>query len=88
MTIQFQVGKRYNLTFIGDSDLHVCYEVTKRTEKTVTVTDGQETKTCRPYIYDGHESVQPMGRYSMSPVLSANRVIDRDVGPYRTGHGV
>jgi len=85
---KFEAGKRYNLTFIGDSELHVCYEVTKRTDKTVTITDGTETKTCRPYIYEGVEKVKPMGSYSMAPILSADRIIDRAVGSYRTGHGV
>lgn len=88
MTTKFEAGKRYNMTFIGDSELHVCYEVTKRTEKTITVTDGREVKTCRVNTYEGAEFVKPMGSYSMLPILSAERTISRDVGGYRTGHGV
>lgn len=88
MTIQFKTGTRYKMTFIGDSELHVSWEVTKRTAKTITITDGRETKNCRVYVYDGYECVRPMGYYSMSPVLGADRSTSQPVGPYRTGYGV
>lgn len=89
MTTQFQIGTRYSYTFIGDSELHVCWEVTKRTAKTITITDGRETKTCRVYLYEGVEKVKPEGSYSMCPILGADRITtDREPGPYRTGMGV
>lgn len=69
----FQVGLRYALTFIGNADLHVNYEVVKRTAAFVTVTDGNETVRCK--VSRNHptdeEVIYPMGRYSMAPVLGA-----------------
>jgi len=86
---KFETGSKYSFTFIGDSDLHICYKVINRTAKTVTVTDGRETKTCRINVYEDHEFVKPCGTYSMNPILSADKPTpDCDLGVYRTGMGV
>lgn len=76
MTIsKFQVGKTYIMTFITDRNLKIAYKVTKRTAKTITIVadDGEAiTRRIKVYKYTNSESVQPLGRYSMSPNLYAN----------------
>lgn len=53
------------------------YTVTKRTAKTITISDGTETKTCRVNTQVSEdrnaETIFPVGRYSMCPVLSADK---------------
>lgn len=72
----FEVGKTYTMRSIGDHDCVWTYTVVKRTAKTITISDGQETKTCRVNAKTSEirnaESIYPLGRYSMSPVLSAD----------------
>lgn len=71
----FEVGKTYTMRSIDDRDCGT-YTVTKRTPKTITITDGDETKTCRVNAQTSEarnaESVYPLGRYSMCPILSAD----------------
>lgn len=56
------------------------YEVIARTKSTVTLRDEfGKTKKCRIIEglsrADGSECVYPLGRYSMAPILSADRQI-------------
>lgn len=44
---KFEVGKTYIELFIGDHNLYTEWKVIKRTACTITVTDGDHTKTCR-----------------------------------------
>ena len=77
---KFEEGKTYHGTFVGDSDSTFFCGVVKRSAKTVTLkTDGhKETKTRRIKIDDnGNEFVFPFGQYSMSPVLRASRLSDK-----------
>lgn len=85
----FQIDSCYKLTFIGDSNLHVVYKVTKRTAQFVTVSDGTETLRCKVRTLEGVEFCSPMGVYSMSPVLSAkNHTFTATLGSFRSGIGV
>lgn len=72
---KFEIGQKYTHGWAGDSDLHTTWTVTKRTAQTITITDGRETKTCKIIKalseYRNAESVYPFGKYSMSPILSA-----------------
>lgn len=72
----FEIGKTYTMRSIGDHDCVWTYTVTKRTPKTITITDGKEIKTCRVNAKTSElfnaESIYPLGRYSMCPVLSAD----------------
>lgn len=72
-TSRFVPGSRYALTFVGDSDSHVVYEVVSRTSKTVTITDGSKaiTRKVTATTWDDAEQCLPFGRYSMSPSLRA-----------------
>ena len=72
----FEIGKTYTHGWIGDSELFTTWKVIKRTEQTITITDGRETKTCKVNKYlteiENAECVYPLGRYSMCPILRAN----------------
>ena len=67
----FQVGTTYQSRVIGDCQYVITETVAKRTAKTVTTKNG---KTFRIWVYEGVEQISPEGRYSGSPVLSADRV--------------
>lgn len=75
---KFEVGHTYSMCSPCMQDCVWTYTVTKRTAQTVTITDGKETKTCRIIKqvseWNGAETVHPLGRYSMAPSLSADRV--------------
>lgn len=74
---QFEIGKTYTMTSPCDRNCVWTYTVTKRTAKTVTISDGTETKTCRVNVQVSEdrnaETIFPVGRYSMCPALSADK---------------
>ena len=74
--MQFKVGATYGTRSICDYDCVYVYTVTKRSEKTVWLKarDGK-VKSRRIRIWDGIEACDPQGRYSMSPILSADKVL-------------
>jgi hypothetical protein len=68
----FQPGQTYTTRSICDHDCIVRVSVARRTAKTIVTTEG---KTLRVALdYNGNESVQPWGRYSMAPMVSADKV--------------
>lgn len=72
---QFEIGKEYSMRSICDHECVWTYTVTARTAKTITITDGKKTIKCRIIAglseYCNAESVYPLGKYSMCPILSA-----------------
>lgn len=72
---KFEIGKQYSMTSVCDHDCVWTYTVTARTASTITITDGRETKTCRIVKdlseYREAETVRPLGKYSMCPLLTA-----------------
>lgn len=76
MTKQFQVGTTYGARSLCDYDCIFTFTVTKRTDKTVWLkaSDGR-IKSRRVRIWDGVEACDPQGRYSMSPILTADKVL-------------
>ena len=72
---KFEIGKEYSMRSCCDYDCVWTYIVIDRTAKTITITDGNETKTCRvnkmATEISGQESIFPLGQYSMAPVLRA-----------------
>jgi len=73
-TSKFQIGKTYQMLFIGDADLRVQFVCVKRTDKTVTLKGTHETLNCRVKEYSGSEYVKA-GSYSMAPTIYANKVV-------------
>lgn len=73
--MQFEVGKKYFMRSPSCYDSVWTYTVVRRTNKTIAISDGETVKTCRVRVWsDGIEVCSPLGRYSMSPILSADRV--------------
>ena len=73
---KFEIGKNYKMGCIGDHSIIWTYIVLARTAKTVTLwSDHGEVKRCRIREYAGAECVDPLGRYSMSPILSADNPV-------------
>lgn len=76
----FKTGKSYETRFIGDSDLKIKFKVIKRTARTITIKEEGtgDIKTCRidKFIFDtqNQEAVFPYGKYSMAPILRAERI--------------
>lgn len=70
MTIQFEAGTTYSTHSICDSNQVISITVASRTAKTIKLDTG---KTLRVSIYEGYETVMPFGRYSMAPIIRANR---------------
>lgn len=74
MTKQFQIGTTYSTRSACDYDCIFSFKVVARTEKTVTIESGSRGTVRRKVrVSDGVERCDPHGRYSMSPVISADR---------------
>lgn len=72
--LKFETGKTYWTRSICDHECIYRFEILKRTEKTVWIKYHNKTKARRVYTgFDGNEAIDPHGRYSMSPTLSAGK---------------
>ena len=77
---KFEVGKVYSMNSICMHDCVWTYTVVARTDAMVTLADDKG-KTAKFRInkkiseYRNAESVFPLGRYSMCPTLSADRMV-------------
>lgn len=82
---RFEVGKKYYMTSACDHNCTWVYEVVRRTAKTVILTGGTDMDApsrFRISIWNDVECVSPLGTYSMSPSLEANReLIEKDAEP-------
>jgi len=76
-TTQFEAGKIYQMSFIGDSELRPEFKCIKRTAKTATFQRvcGSETITRRIKTYNSCEYVLD-GNYSMAPSINASRIVN------------
>ena len=74
---RFEVGKVYKMKSPCDSNCEWLYHVIKRTEKTITLIDlsNGKMKTNRVRVVMNDEACNPLGRYSMSPILRASKDI-------------
>lgn len=72
----FEIGNTYSMRSACDHNCVWTYEVVARTAQMVTLSDGVETIKCRINKkiseWNKAETVFPLGRYSMAPVLSAD----------------
>jgi hypothetical protein len=69
---QFIVGNSYSCRSLCDYDCIFSFEVMKRTAKTVWLKGaGGKVRARRITVRDDAETVEPHGRYSMSPMLTA-----------------
>ena len=72
--MQFQVGNTYSVRSICDHECIFRFEIVSRTEKTITLKSHGKLVRRKVRIVCGVEACDPHGRYSMSPVLTADRV--------------
>lgn len=73
---QFEIGKKYSMRSVCNYDCVWTYTVIGRTACTVTLKDKHgKNLTCRINkkltTWNNAETVYPLGRYSMAPMLSA-----------------
>lgn len=72
---KFEINNEYSMRSACDHNCVWTYKVIERTAATITITDGKEIKKCRinkkVSEWAEAESVFPLGRYSMAPVLRA-----------------
>jgi len=71
----FETGKKYEMRFIGDSDLVTVFECVKRTNSTATFKGKHETITKRIKFHDDSEYVL-YASYSMAPCIKAKRLVN------------
>lgn len=74
MTTTFEVGQTYSTRSICDYDCIFSFKVIARTAKQVTIesnTWGVKKRGIK--IYDGVETCSPLGTYSMSPTIRADK---------------
>ena len=72
----FEVGKTYSCRSVCDYDTIFSFEVVKRTAKFVTLrssTWGEQRRGV--YYWQGVERCQPLGNYSMSPIICADEEV-------------
>jgi len=73
---KFEIGKTYTCNSICNHDCTWSFRVIDRTAKTITVIgrDGMQRLKISKKIseYRGAESIYPLGKYSMAPILSAD----------------
>lgn len=79
---KFEVGRIYWCRSVCDYQSIWNYEVVRRTEKSVWIKRvGQKNEHAKPCAkrktvkdWDGKEYINPEGRYSMAPMLTAEKV--------------
>lgn len=76
--IKFETGARYSCNSIGDSNCWWHFEIVRRTAKSVWIrevgsTEAPKRRAVKPCWKGDAETIEPMGSYSMSPSLNANR---------------
>lgn len=67
----FEVGKKYAVRSICDSEVRFEFEVVKRTAQRVTILHDDHIKTVKIFKDAESERCAPLGKYSFSPVLRA-----------------
>jgi len=79
--IQFKTGSVYRTRSPGDHDCILDYKIISRTAKTLKSFDKMDNqiKTYRISVWEGVEQFYPWGKFSMSPVMSADNEIFGEV---------
>lgn len=72
---KFEVGNTYSTRSICDYECVFSYRVVSRTDRTITIENrhGHISRRGVKADADGNEFCYPQGRYSMAPVISAER---------------
>ena len=70
---QFETGKTYFTRSICDYECIFSYEILSRTAKTIKIKSLCGVKSKKVFIWDDCETIYPEGKYSMCPVLKADK---------------
>ncbi len=74
MKNQFEAGKTYYTNSVCDNDCTFKTYIVSRTAKTVTIKmHGYDAVKKRITVYNGSETIKPLGSYSMAPVISSEK---------------
>ena len=73
--ITFEVGKTYQTRSICDYDCIISVTVAKRSKCFITTSEGKRLRIVKESAEFGVEMVRPWGSYSMSPQISADKVV-------------
>ena len=71
----FKVGSIYITRLVTDADAKLVFTVKARTAKTITLRVNNTDKRLKIHCYRDCEIVYPWGRYSMCPLLFADREV-------------
>jgi hypothetical protein len=73
--VKFEIGVSYFCRSACNYDCIWHFRIVRRTGKSVWIVDDETGKEVRKgvRVWDGVEKFEPFGRYSMSPVASADR---------------
>lgn len=75
----FEVGKRYFMRSTCNYEVVWVYTVISRTKKFVTLQDDKGRVRRRGvYVYRNEECANPLGSFSMAPVLAADNIVNDD----------
>ncbi len=73
---QFTVGKEYNCSSVCDHNCWWYFTITKRTDKSVWIKDNENQIVRKKIdVYMDEETIYPLGKYSMAPILGANDIV-------------
>lgn len=76
----FEVGKRYFMRSACNYEVVWVYTVISRTKKFVTLQDDKGRVRRRGvYVYRNEECANPLGSFSMAPVLAADNIVNDEV---------
>lgn len=76
----FEVGKRYYMRSACDHEIMWVYTVISRTKKFITLQDDKGRVRRRGvYVYHNEECANPLGTFSMAPVLAAGNIVNDEV---------
>ena len=70
--LKFETGKTYWTRSPGDADCIIRVTIAKRTAKTITTAEGKRFRVTPDYRGEC-EIFAPWGRYSMCPIMGADR---------------
>jgi len=70
---KFEEGKKYYCTSVCDQNCRWEYIITKRTDKSVWI--GKDRFKINESYNNEYEYIYPLGKYSMAPVLQAERIV-------------
>ena len=76
----FEVGKRYYMRSACNYEVVWVYTVISRTKKFITLQDDKGRVRRRGvYVYHNEEYANPLGTFSMAPVLAAGNMVSDEV---------